>query len=57
MNLAKWKDGLYRVECGSFTAGFVISNGHLTKCAPCLMKGFDIFAKHAKLVTTEEKKS
>jgi hypothetical protein len=50
MNLAKWKDGVYRVECGSFRGDFTISNGHLVKLEPCLRKNFDVFAKHAKLV-------
>ena len=47
MNTARWRDGLWRVDCGSFTAGFVISNGRLIRIAPCLRHAFDIFARHA----------
>ena len=47
MNIAKFKDGLWRVECGTFTAGFVINNGHIVRCSPVLMKNFDNFAKFA----------
>lgn len=47
MNAARFKDGLWRVQCGSFTAGFVISKGHITRMAPCLRRAFDIFAPFA----------
>lgn len=30
------RDGLYRVEYGAVTAGFVIRNGKLEACAPIL---------------------
>jgi hypothetical protein len=51
MSTAKWRDGLYRVECGTFTAGFVISNGHVVKMAPCLRRAFEIFAPFATWIS------
>jgi hypothetical protein len=50
MNCARWKDGLYRVECGSFTGEFKISSGHLISLSPCLRHAFDIFARSAQWV-------
>jgi hypothetical protein len=47
MNIATWRDGLDRVDCGSFCAGFVISNGHLVAIAPALRKNFDLLAHAA----------
>lgn len=41
------RDGLYRVDCGSFCAGFVISSGHIIRIAPVLRRNFDVFKKHA----------
>jgi hypothetical protein len=41
------QDGLYRVECGSFTAGFVIKKGRITRIAPCLRRAFLLFARFA----------
>lgn len=43
----RFKDGLWRIECGSFTAGFIVSNGHITRMAPCLWRAFDLFKPHA----------
>jgi hypothetical protein len=47
MNIARWRDELYRVDSDSFCAGFVISNGHLTVIAPDLRENFDLFARAA----------
>ena len=47
MNATRFKDGLWRVECGSFTAGFVVNDGRVTRIAPCLRRAFDIFVVHA----------
>ena len=38
-----FRDGLWRVDSGSFCAGFVVSKGHLTQIAPVLRKNFDVF--------------
>jgi hypothetical protein len=51
MNVAKWRDGLYAVDCGTFHGEFTVSNGHLTHLSPCLMHAFDIFARSARFVS------
>ena len=47
MSTAKSRNGLWRVECGTFTGGSVISHDHLVRIAPCLVRNFDVFVRFA----------
>jgi hypothetical protein len=46
------KDGLYVVNHGTTTAGFVVREGKVTVCAPILRKNIEFFARKAKFVPT-----
>jgi hypothetical protein len=46
------KDGLYVVNHGTTTAGFVVREGKITVCAPILRKNIEFFARKAKFVPT-----
>ena len=45
------KDGLYRVTTSYLCAGFVVSGGRVTQCAPILRKRIDYWLKIAELVS------
>lgn len=47
------KDGLYIVNHGTITAGFVVREGKVTTCAPVLRKNFNFFAKIATWYPTD----
>ena len=44
------EDGVYRVEYGTITAGFVVDSGRVTSIAPVLRKNFEFFKTKAKRV-------
>jgi hypothetical protein len=46
------KDGLYVVNHGATTAGFVVREGKITVCAPILRKNIEFFARKAKFIPT-----
>lgn len=46
------KDGLYLVNHGTITAGFVVRDGRVTVCAPILRKNLEFFARKARFVPT-----
>lgn len=44
------RDGVYQVETHYFVAGFVISGGRVTRCAPILRKNLPYWKTKAKIV-------
>jgi len=47
----KMRDGLYRVDSGSFCAGFVIEQGRVVAIAPCLRRIFYVVARQAQWIS------
>lgn len=45
------EDGLYRVTTAYFVAGFVITNGTVTSCAPILRRGLDYWMTVAERIS------
>jgi len=50
------KDGLYYVEKGGISAGFVVRGGEVVACAPVLKRGLDFWIKHAQYVCADPKR-
>jgi hypothetical protein len=40
-------DGVYQVDQRAFVAGFVVSRGHVVRCAPILRKWIGYWCEHA----------
>ena len=46
-------DGLYWVETSYLSAGFVVENGHVTRCAPILRRHFSYWKGIAVLIESD----